>query len=60
MTQGVVKTTNPTSLIQDMVRSGRITPEQGARLLQLRSEIAWARKPWWEKALIVIVRLVVG
>lgn len=51
---------NPTSRIRDLVRSGRITPEQGAWLLQLRDEIAWRRKPWWAKALIVIVRVALG
>lgn len=51
---------NPTSRIRDMVRSGRITPEQDAWLLQFRREILWRRKPWWKKAAIVLVRMVLG
>src|SRR5689334_8420354 len=38
--------------ISDLVISGRITPEQGAWLYELRHEIAWRRKPWWERALL--------
>jgi hypothetical protein len=34
-----------TRTIYDLVRSGRITPADGALLLQLRAEIEYARKP---------------
>jgi hypothetical protein len=43
-------------LIHDLVRQGRITPAQGALLLQLRAEIAYARKPWWERWLRFVGR----
>lgn len=47
-------------VVHDMVRTGRITPAQGAMLLQLRREIAWARQPWWVRALRVLGRMVFG
>lgn len=44
--------------IHDLVRTGRCTPEDGALLLYLRERLQWARKPWWEKALIVLAKVV--
>lgn len=38
--------------VSDLVRTGHITPEQGAWLLELRREIAWRRSPWWQRALL--------
>lgn len=49
---------NTTSLIHSMVRDGRITPEQGALLLEYRRLLAWKRRPWWERAAIVAWRAV--
>lgn len=51
---------NATSLIHDLVLSGRITPAQGAMLLQLRAELAYARKAWWERAASFVGRVVFG
>lgn len=42
----------PRLSVHDLVRSGRITPADGARLLELRRELAWRRRPWWERALL--------
>lgn len=41
-------------LIHSLVRQGRITP---AQVLQLRAELAYARKPWWERVIYRIARL---
>lgn len=49
---------NPTSLIHDMVRDGRITPREAALLLEFRRMLAWRRLPWWERAAIVAWRVV--
>jgi hypothetical protein len=49
-----------TRTVHDLVRSGRITPADGALLLQLRAEIEYARKPRWERALRFIARVVFG
>lgn len=46
--------------VHDLVCSGRITAEQGARLLELRRLIAWKRMPWWERTLIVLCKAVFG
>lgn len=46
--------------IHDMVRTGRITPEHGALLFDLRKRIERARRPWWQKAAEFIGRLVFG
>jgi hypothetical protein len=46
------------SLIDDMVSSGRITPADGARLLELRRLVAWRRKPWWQRWAIIAWRAV--
>jgi len=43
--------------IHDLVREDRITAEQGAWLLQLREELRLARRPWWQKALSFIWRV---
>lgn len=48
------------SAIHDMVRANRITPAQGAMLLQLREELRLARRPWWVKALHFMARVVFG
>lgn len=37
--------------IHDLVRMGRITPSDGAWLLQLREDLRRARRPWWRKLL---------
>jgi hypothetical protein len=37
--------------IHDLVRSSRITPSDGALLLELRRVIAWRRLPWWKRLL---------
>lgn len=47
-----------TRTIYDLVRSGRITPAEGALLMQLRAEIEYARKPRWERALRFLWRMV--
>jgi len=48
------------SRIHDLTRTGRISPETGARLLELRQRIAWRRRPWFERAMIVAARIVFG
>lgn len=45
------------ALIHDLVRTGAITPSQGADLLEFRRQLAWYRRPWWQRLLI---RLLVG
>lgn len=40
--------------VHDLVRSNRITP---AQVLKIRAELAYARKPWWERALRVAGRV---
>lgn len=35
--------------IHDLVRTGRLTAEQGALLMEIRVRLAYARKPWWER-----------
>jgi hypothetical protein len=47
-------------IIHDMVRNGRMTAHVGAMLLQLRAELKYARKPWWERALRFVGRVVFG
>jgi hypothetical protein len=42
--------------VQQLVSSGRVTPAEGALLLELRYEIAWRRKPWWHRLIIVLFR----
>lgn len=49
-----------TSRILDLRRSGRITPEQGAMLLELRRLITRRRRPWWDRALTVMVHALLG
>lgn len=49
-----------TQLIYDLVSSGRITPEDGARLIEFRRRLAYARKPWWERAVRFAWRVVFG
>lgn len=44
-----------TSDIHDMVRSGELTPEEGARFYEARREIVWMRKPWWVRLLLRLV-----
>jgi hypothetical protein len=46
-----------TRTIHDLVRSGRITPAEGALLIE---EIEYARKPRWERVLRAVVRAVFG
>jgi hypothetical protein len=48
------------SLIHDLVRTGRATPEQGAMLIELRQRLLWKRRPWWQRLLIVAGRVVLG
>ena len=43
------------SRILDLTRTGRISPETGALLLELRQRIAWRSRPWWQRALIVLL-----
>lgn len=50
-------TVNPTSMIHDMARQGRITASQAAWLLELRRELAWRRRPWWDKTLTIMFRM---
>jgi hypothetical protein len=45
-----------TSRILDLCRTGRITPAQVAMLMQLRRELAWRPRPWWERACVVLWR----
>lgn len=47
-------------LIHDLVCSCRITSADGALLLQLRHELQWARRPWWEKAALFVAYLIGG
>jgi hypothetical protein len=44
------------SVILDLARRGRITPVQGATLLELRRELAWRRQPLWYRALVALFR----
>lgn len=46
------------SLIHDLVRSGRMTPADGALLIEFRRELAHRRRPWWVKAVEVLARAV--
>lgn len=45
------------SRILDLTRTGRLSPETGAILLELRHRIAWCRRPWWQRGLIVAARV---
>lgn len=49
---------NPVTMIYDLVRDGRATPRQGALLLELRRLLQWKRKPWWNKAVVLMARIV--
>jgi hypothetical protein len=42
-------------IIHDLVRSGRITAAQGAELIAYRRLLAWKRKPWWERLVLVLM-----
>jgi hypothetical protein len=53
---GVVPPKAPPS-IPDLVRHGHITPDQGARLCEVRQLLAWRRRPWWDR---LITRLLGG
>ena len=46
--------------IFNAVAAGRLTPEEGARLLQVERERAWAARPWWDRALAVLARAIGG
>ena len=46
------------SLVHQLVREGRVTPDQGAMLLEFRRQIAWSRLPWWQRAGLVLWRAV--
>lgn len=46
--------------IHDLVRTGRLTAEQGALLMEIRVRLAYARKPWWERAVRMLGRVVFG
>jgi len=35
--------------ISDLSRNGRITPEQGALLYEIRRMLEWKRRPWWDR-----------
>ena len=48
------------SLIHNLVREGRATPEQGSMLIELRQRLLWKRRPWWQRALIILGRAVFG
>jgi len=51
----------PTSMIHDMVRSGRVSPEDGAHLLELREEIVERReRKHMPRSFTVRLLLVVG
>lgn len=43
--------------VMDLLSSGRITPQDAMLLLELRRRLAWARLPWWHKALVVVGRI---
>lgn len=47
-------------IIHDLVREGRITPEQAAMLLQMRRDLQRARRPRIVKFFSFIGRLVFG
>lgn len=44
----------------DLVRSGRITAEQGAWLYELRRELAWRRLPLLERFARIAIALLIG
>jgi hypothetical protein len=46
--------------VHDLVMSCRITPEQGALLLEIRRQIEWHHTPWWVKAIDFCVHLLTG
>jgi hypothetical protein len=37
------------STINDLTRTGRISPAQGAQLMELRAVIRWYRQPLWKR-----------
>lgn len=41
--------------VRDLVVSGRLTPEAGATLLELRRRLEWRRRPWWERVFCSMV-----
>lgn len=47
----------PNSMIHDLVRAGRMTPDQGAAMMGLRDRIAWTCRPWYEKFAVVVWRV---
>lgn len=57
---GGMSDASASQLIHDHVREGRITPDQGADLLELRRHLRWKRRPWWERAIITIWRTIWG
>lgn len=46
--------------IHDLIRTERITAEQGAMLLDLRHRLRLARRPRWRKALSFLGRMLFG
>lgn len=44
-----------TQIVRDLVCSGRITAAQGAELLAFRRLLAWKRRPWIVRVLIVML-----
>ena len=44
------------SAILNAVRSGRMTAERGAMLLELRRELAWRRQPLWFRIVMGLLR----
>ena len=47
------------SRILDLTRTGRLSPEDGAMLFELRRMIAWRRRPWWQRWLTVAAHFLV-
>lgn len=47
----------PLRSISDLCKCGRITPEQGALLYEIRRLHEWKRRPWWDR---LITRLLGG
>lgn len=46
--------------IHDLVRNGRMTAADGARLLEYRAELAWKREPLWFRIVSRLAQLLGG
>lgn len=48
------------AFIQDLVRAGRITPREGARLLELRRRVQHGRLSWLQRLLRLGAHVLAG